>query len=111
MLYRTLNAHVLAKMEHSTAIMQDAGKAIDQAAKQPNHDGDSNDKEEGRSNRGKASTSSVYDEDRQTNNYNRRKRKVDFHDARQQHGSKGGRGGRDDNKRHKKGDMGRGDYL
>jgi Ni/Co efflux regulator RcnB len=36
------------------------------------------------------------------------KRKGDFSDARMRHG---GKGFRDDNKRHKKGDMGRGEYL
>jgi tRNA pseudouridine38-40 synthase len=38
----------------------------------------------------------------------RGKRKGNFQDSRMQHG---GRGFRDDNKRHKKGDMGRGEYL
>ena len=91
--------------------MQDASKAIDEAAKQPNHSPSISKKETGGDKPSEASASNAYDEERQANNYNRRKRKGDFHDARQQHGSKGGRGGRDDNKRHKKGDMGRGDYL
>lgn len=37
------------------------------------------------------------------------KRKGNFHDSRMRHGSQ--RGGRNDHKRHKKGDLGRGAYL
>lgn len=43
-----------------------------------------------------------------TNNFSRRKRKGDFPDSRMR---QGGRGGHNDNKRHKKGDMGRAEYL
>lgn len=86
-------------MEHSAAIMEDAGKAIDGKdrptasvnALAPN---DSRDEQQ--------------DGEQRSNNYERRKRKGDFSDSRMQHGSR--RGGRNDNKRHKKGDMGRGEY-
>jgi len=98
-------------MEHSTAIMGDAGKAIDEAVEQSRRTAPRTQSETGDGQPGEASKSTGYDEDRQANNYQRRKRKGDFHDARQQHGSRGGRGGRDDNKRYKKGDMGRGEYL
>jgi tRNA pseudouridine38-40 synthase len=94
-----------AKMEHSTAIMEDAGKAINgkiehqtpvNTAIPPDAESQSSQREE-------------TGDDRSSNNYSRRKRKGDFGDARMQHGSK--RGGRNDNKRHKKGDLGRAEYL
>lgn len=88
-----------AKMEHSSAIMQDAGKAIDGSARNENE----SNKAEG-SRRGG-----------QQNNCSQRKRKGEFSNAGRNQGSRGRGGGRgghhDDNKRHKKGDMGRGEYL
>lgn len=89
-----------ANMEHSAAIMEDAGKAID-----------GQDKPSGSVNvlASNDSPQRLNDDEQRTNNYNRRKRKGDFGDARMQHGSR--RGGRDDHKRHKKGDMGRAEYL
>lgn len=82
-------------MEHSAAIMEDAGAAVDGKAVNgsPPPDNDS-----GRGER--------------TNNYGRRKRKGNFSDRGRKQGS---RKGRDewthDNKRAKKSDMGRGEYL
>ncbi len=82
--------------------MEDAGKAIDKAASSPPNDGPShnNDKRTAR--------------DGRSNNHNQRKRKGTFESAGRQQGSRKGGGRHDgprDNKRHKKGDMGRGDYL
>lgn len=89
-------------MEHSTAIMEDAGDAIDgkRSPKQPVNtlSEDSKDKH-----------ANENCQEERTNNYDRRKRKRDFDDSRMQHGSR--KGGRNDNKRHKKGDLGRGEYL
>lgn len=87
-------------MEHSTAIMEDAGKAIDGDTKSTKAES-----------AGQQGSSNTHDNDRQTNNFNRRKRKADFHDSSMHHGSRGGRGGRNNGKRHQKGDMGRGEYL
>ena len=89
-------------MEHSAAIMQEAGDAIDgtSSRERPVNTLSSDLKVESNEQGGN---------EQRTNNYNRRKRKGDFGDARMQHGSR--RGGRHDNKRHKKGDMGRGEYL
>ena len=101
------NINATATMEHSAAIMQDAGKAIDG-------------KGEGEQKRpidtsgtvGDSAQASNRDEGRRTNNYDQRKRKANYHDSSMYHGSRGGRGGgRNDNKRHKKNDMGRGEYL
>lgn len=89
-------------MEHSTAILEDAKNSIEGAAQSaPGADvAESRKSREKRSDEG--------DEDR-SNNYGRRnKRKGNFHDKNMQHGS---RGGRNDSKRHKKGDMGRAEYL
>ncbi|KAF2171704.1 hypothetical protein M409DRAFT_63318 [Zasmidium cellare ATCC 36951] len=89
-------------MEHSTAILEDAKNAIEGAAQSaPGPDAaESSKSREKRSDEG--------DEDR-SNNYGRRnKRKGNFHDKNMQHGS---RGGRNDSKRHKKGDMGRAEYF
>ena len=90
-------------MEHSNAIMEDAGKATDNAQSSRAATG---------SNRTRVASNSEYDQDRKQNNFDRRKRKGDFPDSSMRHGSRGGRDGtRGDNKRHKKGDMGRGEYL
>ncbi|KAK5744917.1 tRNA pseudouridine synthase 1 [Elasticomyces elasticus] len=81
-------------MEHSTAIMEDAGKAIDGEKKTP------------------TDSKPDYDAERQQHSDNRtRKRKADFPSDRLQHGSRGRGGGRNDGKRHQKGDMGRGEYF
>ncbi|KAK3703629.1 tRNA pseudouridine synthase 1 [Vermiconidia calcicola] len=86
-------------MEHSTAIMEDAGNAIEGGSRNDNK----SNKSEG-SRRGG-----------QENNYNQRKRKGEFSNAGRKQGGRGrgrGRGGHDDdNKRHKKSDMGRGEYF
>ena len=87
-------------MDHSTAIMEDAGKVAEQAA-----NSDQPIKTEGPNDAPSDSTANVYDSERRSHD---RKRKGDFHIDRQQFGS---RGGRNDGKRHKKGDMGRGEYL
>lgn len=94
------------RMEHSTAIMEDAGKAID-GREQPASSVNTT----STTTREASASRSDHNEggDSRTNNYGRRKRKGDFGDSRMQHGSR--RGGRQDNKRHKKGDMGRAEYL
>lgn len=105
-------------MDHSTAIMEDAGQAIDQAAAPPAADtpaaatpasttpagatpaieNNAEEKPEGTS------------EQPQSNRD--RKRKRDFPDQSARFGGKGGGRKRDgDNQRHSKGDMGRADYL
>nr|POE62266.1 trna pseudouridine synthase 1 [Quercus suber] len=72
--------------------MEDAGKAIDKAME----DSSSRlDKGESKSDKDKAGRG--------------HKRKGNFQDTRMRHGSQ--RGGRNDNKRHKKGDLGRGEYF
>ena len=93
-------------MEHSTAIMEDAAKAIEgvsTSSKVP---------EEGSSS--KLGETAQSESGKPQNNYNRRERKADFQDSSMHHGSRGRggrRGGHRDNKRRKKGDMGRGEYL
>lgn len=83
-------------MDHSTAILEDAGKAIDGAKVSEQH----------------TDAKPVdYAAERQHNSDNRRKRKGDFPSDRQQYGSRGPNGGRNEPKRHKKGDLGRGEYL
>ena len=78
-------------MEHSAAIMEDAGRAMD-----------------GNETQHAAKLNDASAEDGRQNNYGRRKRKGNFQEA----SSRGGRGGgRNNGKRHKKGDMGRGEYL
>ena len=85
-------------MEHSAAILEDANKSIEAAASRDN-----------------PTESSKMDKDaaadgnneHPTNNYSRRKRKA-FADSSMRHGSKGGF---DNRKRHKKGDLGRSEYL
>lgn len=95
-------------MDHSTAIMEDAGAAIDKAAAAPpaadpapaqdaGAEQPAGDGEQAASN---------------GNSNNQRKRKGNFPDSSLRHGSrKGGRQSDGDNKRHKKVDMGRADYL
>lgn len=98
--YTHINAHVFAKMEHSTAIMEDAAKVVEKsAAAAPDKAQQADD--------GKPDH---YNEERWQNN---RKRKADFREGsgRQQHGSRGARGGRNDGKRHQNGGLGRGEYL
>lgn len=94
-------------MEHSNAILEDAGKAIDAAASSlpmaENSDTISHPAEDS-------------SDSRRLDKHNNRKRKADFPDARMRYGSRKGKGdGRDnrsgDDRRHKKGDMGRGEYL
>lgn len=85
-------------MEHSTAILEDANKSIEAAA--------SKDKPTESSKMDKDAPADGSNE-HPTNNYSRRKRKA-FADSSMRHGS---RGGFDKHKRHKKGDMGRSEYL
>ncbi|KAK4625988.1 tRNA pseudouridine synthase 1 [Fulvia fulva] len=93
-------------MDHSTAILDDAGKKIDNAAKASSSDRNG---ESSRSNndRGEKRHDKPYQS--RHNQGNDRKRKGNFNDSSMHHGSR--RGGRNDNKRHKKGDMGRGEYF
>nr|POF17126.1 trna pseudouridine synthase 1 [Quercus suber] len=79
-------------MEHSHAILEDAGQTIDKAME--DH---SSRPSGGEQNGNKAKDGRGH------------KRKGNFHDTRMRHGSQ--RGGRNDNKRHKKGDLGRGEYF
>ncbi|SMR48770.1 unnamed protein product [Zymoseptoria tritici ST99CH_1E4] len=95
-------------MEHSTAILEDANRKIEAAAKSAETGGSSNTQTDG--------TSNDRDNDDRPRNFNNdrgKKRKGAFNDKPMRHGSRGGggRGGRNDNKRHKKGDMGRGEYF
>lgn len=84
-------------MEHSQAIMADAGKTIDEVA-HANEQNDGN------------PTVDVQDSDKLSDEQAMsRKRKGDFQESRSQRG--GRRGGRNDNRRHPKGDMGRSEYL
>lgn len=83
-------------MEHSTAILEDAGNKIDTIAAKP--EASSSDKPNDTPN------------GKERDGENSRKRKGNWQDKSLQHGSRGG-GGRNDNKRHKKGDLGRGEYL
>ena len=94
-------------MDHATAIMEEAGAAIDKAAAPP---------------AAEPTPTPVQDtgaeqpagdgEQASSNGDNQRKRKGQFPDNSIRHGSrKGGRQSDGDNKRHKKVDMGRADYL
>ena len=97
-----------ATMDHSTAIMEDAGHALEGAATtsasvaQPS----SNTPDE---------RELQTDDKHRENNYDRRKRKRDFSESSMQHGSRGGKRPREDHpgndKRHQRGDMGRKAYL
>ena len=93
-------------MEHSAAIMEDAGKAIDGVAPTSNGAREANE--------GTVAQEPYSASSQRENNYSRRKRKGDFQDSSMRHGSRG-RGGKDgghfDNKRRKKSDMGRAEYL
>ena len=86
-------------MDHATAILEDAGKAIDKSAEQQ----DTASKPEA------APNVTDGDDDKREKSDNPRKRKGNYPDASIRHGGRG-RGDGDD-KRHKKGDMGRGEYL
>lgn len=93
-----INAPRSLKMEHSTAILEDANKIIEKAAKS------------GEAASGESSSKTPHHEKngRRDHQDDRRKRKGNFKDDTIRHGSGGGR---NNNKRHKKGDMGRGEYL
>jgi hypothetical protein len=97
--------HQLRIMDHSTAIMEDAGKAIDKAAAPPAAD-------PALAQDAGAEQPSGDGEQASNNDNQQRKRKGNFPDSSIRHGSrKGGRQSDGDNKRHKKVDMGRADYL
>ncbi|EME45184.1 hypothetical protein DOTSEDRAFT_87604 [Dothistroma septosporum NZE10] len=95
-------------MDHSTAILEDSGKKTDNAAKSSSSDRQG---ESGRSSHGNDRGEQRHDKPYQSrhNQQSDRKRKGNWNDSSMQHGSR--RGGRNDNKRHKKGDMGRGEYF
>lgn len=101
-------------MDHSTAILEDANKAVQAAESAQNAPATGDIKSEPMEpSEAAPPTGNAYDEERKSND---RKRKADFPSDRQAFGSRGkdgggGRGGRNDGKRHKKGDMGRGEYL
>lgn len=116
-----VHAHVLiTSMDHSTAILDDARKTLDTAGGAPTS---ATTKSETVDSDRKPTSTNVDGEwrsgkgDEGERRGNDRKRKADFRSDRQHFGSRGGgggrggRGGRDDGKRHKKGDMGRGEYL
>ena len=93
-------------MDHSTAIMEDAGAAIDKAAALPAAD------PAPAQDAGAEQPAGDDGEQASKNGDNQRKRKGNFPDSSLRHGSrKGGRQSDGDNKRHKKVDMGRADYL
>ena len=99
------NAHQSHTMDHSTAIMEDAGAVIDKAAAPPAAD-------PAPAQDAGAEQSAGDGEQASKNGDNQRKRKGNFPDSSLRHGSrKGGRQTDGDNKRHKKVDMGRADYL
>ncbi|KAK0897257.1 tRNA pseudouridine synthase 1 [Friedmanniomyces endolithicus] len=87
-------------MEHSTAALGDVGKAVDGGNKMSDTRPEHTDEQ-----------GADHDAEPHQNSDDRRKRKGNFSapSGRQQHGSRGG--GRNDDKRHKKGNMGRGDYF
>lgn len=95
-------------MDHSTAIMEEAGKAIDKAAAPPAADSPAVAPAQS-----SGADQPAGDSEQPANNGdNQRKRKGNFPDSILRHGSrKGGRQSDGDNKRHKKVDMGRADYL
>ena len=100
-------------MDHSTAILDDASAAIGKSAAAASTGA------EPRAEDSKISNGPEGDAN-ETSGQNERKRKGDFPDYSVRHGSRG-RGGKDrggykggrgsDTKRHKKGDLGRADYL
>ncbi|KAF7196252.1 tRNA pseudouridine synthase 1 [Pseudocercospora fuligena] len=88
-------------MEHSAAILEDANKNVEAAAKpEASSSSKADDK---RADHSRDDRRSRHDGE------NSRKRKGNWQDKSLQHGSRGG--GRNDNKRHKKGDMGRAEYF
>ncbi|WPH03640.1 Hypothetical protein R9X50_00652300 [Acrodontium crateriforme] len=95
-------------MEHSQAIMQDAGRAVEGSSKPTasTHDTSNN-----------GNVASTGDDGQNDDQRNVKKRKAEFQNKRMHHGSRGGRGGRgrgrdrDDGGRDKKRDMGRGQYF
>lgn len=92
-------------MDHATAILEDAGKAIDKSAGQQQPE-NAAPKPEATTH----ATETAGDDDSRAKSDNPRKRKGNYPDYSIRQG--GGRGrANDDNKRHKKGDMGRADYL
>ncbi|KAI7226635.1 pseudouridine synthase [Hortaea werneckii] len=101
-------------MDHSTAILEDANQAVQAAEAAQNTPATTNvTSEPMEPSEAAPPTDNAYDEERKSND---RKRKADFPSDRQAFGSRGkdgggGRGGRNDGKRHKKGDMGRGEYF
>jgi hypothetical protein len=99
------NARQSRIMDHSTAIMEDAGAAIDKAAAPPAAD-------PAPAQDAVAGQPSGDGEQASNNGDRQRKRKGNFPGSSIRHGSrKGGRQPDGDNKRHKKVDMGRADYL
>lgn len=88
--------------------MEEAGKAIDKAAAPPAADSPAVTPAQG-----SGAEQPAGDSQQPANNGdNQRKRKGNFPDSSLRHGSrKGGRQSDGDNKRHKKVDMGRADYL
>lgn len=91
-------------MDHATAILEDAGKAIDKSADQP----DAAPTPEAAPN---ATETTGDDDDNRAKSDNPRKRKGNYPDYSIRQGGGRGRGADGDSKRHKKGDMGRSDYL
>lgn len=107
-----INAVLLLTMEHTTAILEDTCRAVeaDVSAKPPSSLVDPVAKSDSTS----GEVPSDYAAERHANNDNRlqRKRKGEWTHDRQQHGSHGSaKRGRNDGRRHSKGDMGRGEYL
>lgn len=96
----SIHDHSRATMEHSTAILEDAGKKIDNAAaeQKPKREDQSDHASSSRTNGKK------FD-----NRRDDRKRKGNWNDNSVRQGGRGGKF--NDNKRHKKSDLGRGDYL
>lgn len=96
-------------MDHSTAIVEDAGAVIEKAAAPPAADSPASAPAQ---NNNDVEQPTGDSEQPANNGDNQRKRKGHFPDSSIRHGSrKGGRQSDGDNKRHKKGDMGRADYL
>lgn len=99
-------------MDHSTAIMEEAGAVIDKAAAPPAADSPAAAPAPVQSNAVDQPEGGDNDGEKPSNNGdNQRKRKGNFPDSSIRHGSRRGGKSDGDNKRHKKGDMGRADYL
>jgi tRNA pseudouridine38-40 synthase len=90
-------------MDHSAAILHDAGKNTDNAA------AESAPQREKRPDAHSSSNSSNRHGKNSDNRRDDRKRKGTWNDNSVRHGGRGGKF--QDNKRHKKGDMGRSEYL